>query len=343
MFHYNKCDIIIGARAKQLAADLRDGKVLKCAICGVILSSLLGHVKREHNVTKSEYTEKYGPLLAPASREKYSKSAVINGSWIARANENGEDLSEYWKKVSLGVSSAIMASPKERERRAKMLGDLNKTDQFRKKASDTAKITSARQDVQDARSLQLKNWRDNNPEDFYNQCTAKMHTYKSRPESALFDIIRKRYLDLDFKNNQFIQDAEYFTLTKSNRKQVDIISGDGKIAIEFDGHHHFESVWDPKVMLTARKKDVQLSQYCLDNKITLIRVAKDCYTYRDDGSFHQRYLDKINEIITNPTYGVHFIGSSYNDSEYSRLTKIANVVALYYKLTELHNLKELKQ
>lgn len=276
---------------------------------------------------KKKYIQEYGPVIAPASSNKYSKAGEKNGDWINRAKENGQDLTEYWKKVSASVSQSIMNSPAERERRSKLLGSLNRTDAFRNKSSETAKKTSRRKDIIQKRSEQLKRWRDNNPEHF-KICIKKMHTFKSKPELELFEIIRGLFPSLNFSNNKFIYSSEYFKITKFASKQVDIISGCESIAIEFDGKHHFKA-WDVRITEDARKKDIEYCNYALDEQKTLIRVSYDKYSYRTKPGFSRKIIQKIKELIENPTPGVHFVGNSWNGEEYTHIISKKDITKVY--------------
>ena len=103
------------------------------------------------------------------------ETAKINGDWISRAKERGEDLTEYFEKLSCKISEGIMKSDSAREARRQNLSRLNKTQEFRERSSETAKKTSSRKDIQDKRSKQLAKWRENNPEEFYEKCTSVMH------------------------------------------------------------------------------------------------------------------------------------------------------------------------
>jgi very-short-patch-repair endonuclease len=327
-FHKNKCELVLREKAEQTKKDLEAGLLIKCALCDEIGSSLALHVRKVHQIDKKEYIQKYGPVLSNASKNKYCEVNKDNSNWIARAKQNGEDLSEYWDKVSKGVSKAIMESPKERERRSKLLGDLNKTDSFRRRASETAKKTSARPDILHSRSSQLKRWRDNNKELHYKLCTANMHKFKSKPEKLLFNFVSQNYSNLEFKNNQFLNDEAFKTFNKPGNKQIDILSLDKSIIIEYDGFLHFKEIWNGSLEV-IKKKDLILSSYCLNNKITLIRVSCDNFSYKKNSGFSSISLEKIKEIIENPITGVHFIGKSWNGSEYTFVSKKEELENIY--------------
>lgn len=322
---------MIAEEKEIIAIGLESGTLVKCALCEEVGSSLALHVRKIHNIDKKEYIKIHGPVLASASREKYSKASEENGNWIVKAKERGDDLTEYWQKVSAGVKSAILNSPEERERRSKLLGSLNKTDAFRKKASETAKKTSARKDIQQNRAAQLKRWRDNNRQEHYSRCTANMHKYKSKPEKILCSIVSSQYPDKNFINNKFIKDDSFLCVNKTGNKQVDIISFSVSIAIEFDGILHFKEIW-PDSLRKINMKDRLFCNYCIDKNITLIRVSLDTYSYKSGQGFSQSTLDKLKSIIDNPTPGIHFVGKSWNGQDYTHVTSQQEVSNIYRTL-----------
>jgi hypothetical protein len=319
---------MIAEEKERIKIGLETGTLVKCALCEEVGASLAIHVRKVHNLDKKEYVKIHGPLLASASKEKYAKASEYNSNWIERAKERGEDLKEYWKKVSNGVRTAIMNSPEERQRRSKLLGSLNKTAAFRKKSSDTAKITSARKDIQERRSFNLKKWRDNNKQEFYTKCTANMHKYKSKPEKSLYTFISSSFPAMAFSNNVFIKDQRFTIFNKTGNKQVDIISDSKSIIIEFDGFLHFKEIWSGS-LAKIKSKDSLFSQYCIDNKLTLIRVSLDTYSYGAGKGFSQSTLDKVKQIIDNPTIGVHFVGKSWNGNEYTHASSEEEVLKIY--------------
>lgn len=78
----------------------------------------------------------------------------ISGNWITRANERGEDLTEYKQKMGKAVSESILANPEECERRSKLMGQINKTPLMIEKCRQAAIETSSRQDILIARTEQ---------------------------------------------------------------------------------------------------------------------------------------------------------------------------------------------
>jgi very-short-patch-repair endonuclease len=289
---------------------LLSGDLIKCGICDYTSAKLTLHVKKEHNISPEEYREKYGSLVCDNSIKRYSAVAKENGSWIKRANESGIDLSDFRAKVSESISKSIMANPKERERRAELLGNLNKTEAFRRKASETAKKTSARIDIQKSRAARLKRWRELNPDTFLKKCTLVMHSrWQSLPEKKLFEFFKS--IDEDFERNKQIKSKKYFLINKTNTKQIDILNKSKKIIVEFDGRQHFAPIFGEEVLEKIRQKDIELEKFCIDNDFILIRVSQSCFTYRSINDFSESIKDNICKIINNNIPGNYFIGAEY--------------------------------
>lgn len=261
---------------------------------------------------RSEYEEKYGLLKCSKSLEKIKIAAKNNGDWINRKKEVGEDLSEYKSKMGAAVSQSIMSNPDERLRRAGLMGQLNKRDSARKRSSDTAKITSARPEILENRAKQLKNWRDENPEEFYDICFLKMinapvnHT---KPEKILYDLLPK-----NFTYGQIIKSDKFKKINKSGRKQLDFGNEEKTIYIEFDGHHHFMVKFNEteETLKLIQEKDRIVNEIINERKLTLIRISYDQFSYKKKGYFKSECLERLNEILDNPIHGVHYIGTAYN-------------------------------
>lgn len=204
-----------------------------------------------------------------------------------------------------------MENEKERKRRSKLLGSLNKTDAFRKKSSDTAKITSSRPDILKARSLQLKRWRDSNPDAFYKKCTSAMHkVHQSLPEKRLFEFCKS--LNSNFESNKQIKSVKHFFINKTASKQVDILDKKTKILVEFDGVYHFEPIFGKEYLEKVKDKDLELNNYCLDNNYILIRVSQSCFIYKNINDFNETTKNIISDLIKKQKPGIYFIGSEYN-------------------------------
>jgi hypothetical protein len=230
------------------------------------------------------------------------------------------------------ISKTIMADKDERERRSKALGTLNKTDAFRKKASETAIKTSARKDVQDNRSAALQRWRDENPEAFqkimrngrnvlakwvkdhpeehYEKCVKPLlSNWKSRPEKSLLAFCKCIVSDC---KSHFLTD-DIFT-TKTKRRQIDIFSGSKSIIVEFDGPLHFESIFGDEDFESKKRKDAEINS--LQDRYCIIRVSYDCYFYNIE-NFKNDLLDLIKELLLNPKNGLYLFGSKYGE-DYKR-------------------------
>ena len=302
--HQKKCKIF-------LEDVIEDVDYVKCKVCGYIGKSITIHVKKKHFLSKIEYQEKYGETVCKNSRSAYSETAKINGAWIKRAKERGEDLSEHFANLGDKISAGIMKSETAREVRRQNLSKLNKTQEFRERSSKTAKKTSSRKDIQEERSKRLAKWREDNPEEFYNKCTSVMHnSWQSKPEIKLYKIINELFPGL-FKRNQQLKRKKFIT-TKSNKRQIDIMSLENKIVIEFDGIHHFKSVFkENKNFNNTVKRDQELNKVLVEEGWTVIRVSHDEYDYKDNGTFNQKTLDKIDDIIDKRVRGLWLFGKSY--------------------------------
>lgn len=299
--HQKKCNVFLEKSTEGI-------DYIECRVCGYIGKNITSHVKKHHSLSKAEYEEKYGSTICEKTRGIYA----VNGDWITRAKERGDDLSEYYEKLSDKISEGIMKSDAAREARRKNLSSLNKTKEFRDRSSKTAKKTSERKDIQKERSERLARWRLSNPEEFYEKCTSVMHkSWQSKPEIDLFKKVDSIFPNM-FKRNQILKRTGKFLTTKTNIRQIDIMSLEDKIIIEFDGIHHFKDVFKKKGNLQeVNKKDKELNEVLVEEGWTVIRVSYDEYDYKDNGTFNQETLDKVRKIITNKTRGLWLFGKSY--------------------------------
>lgn len=249
-------------------------------------------------------------MLCEKSKKKYEAIAQENGNWIERSKARGEDISEYLDKMGNAVRESILSNPKERKRRAGVMADVNRSDVMRKKSSDTAKITSARPEILEQRSANLKKWRDDNPDEFYDKCTAKMlnTTWHSKPEILLFDIVICRQ-DYKFKLNQVVKSNKF--ISRSKRKQIDIGDKLRRVYIEFDGELHFKQTKLDQLD-KVRTKDNLLNEHIIEHGWVLIRVGCDQFSYRKSSyGFKKECIERLLGILDNPTSGVHCIGDVY--------------------------------
>ena len=139
-----------------------------------------------------------------------------------------------------------------------------------------------------------------------------MHkSWQSKPEIDLFKEINSIFPNT-FKRNQILKRTGKFLTTKTNIRQIDIMSLEDKIIIEFDGIHHFKDVFKKKGNLQeVNKKDKELNEVLVEEGWTVIRVSYDEYDYKDNGTFNQETLDKVRKIISNKTRGLWLFGKSY--------------------------------
>lgn len=292
-----------------------------CNICGYHAKSLGTHVYKIHSIELNVYKKQH-QIICSKSAQNYSESSSEN-SWLSKAVAEGRDLTEYWSKVSAGVKKAINSNPDELKRRSELMTELNRKQQsnvgFQKIVSETAKKTSSRKDIQEARSQRLRKWRTDNPLAFYNKCVKKMiTTFQSKPEKILY----KYVASLDefcFKRNGFLK-SKYFT-SKSKRRQVDIYDKNKRIYIEFDGKIHFVPIFNEIVLQSNQIKDNEVDEHIKKHNWTLIRVSYDQFIYsskminkvkHDASYFKQECLDEIVRILNSNVPGIYKIGAVYN-------------------------------
>lgn len=190
--------------------------------------------------------------------------------------------------------------------------------EFQKIVSETAKKTSARPEIQAQRAEKLKNWRDNNPEDFFNKCIKKMiGSFQSKPEKKLFEFV-SILNGFNFKKNQFINSS--FISNKSHNKQMDMGDKIKRIYIEFDGILHFESRRGIELLKMTQQKDMEIECHITNHNWTLIRISYDQFKYstkminkikQDSSYFRQECLDKLVEILNDEKPGIYKIGKAY--------------------------------
>jgi very-short-patch-repair endonuclease len=302
---------------KTRAAKQANPNYVSCKVCNRSFKHLTNHLKRVHSLSAEEYLKIYpnGKLASKSFKEMALKRGRENGDWINRSKESGEDLTKYREKVGRSVSKSILNNPEERLRRSNLMKnmwkDSDKAKIFKKNQSETAKITSARPEIQKERSKRLKKWRDNNPEEFYEKCTRVMHkTWSSKPEKKLRAFAQS--LNSNFKGNQQVNSANHFFVNKTARKQIDILDKDNKIIIELDGPHHFKPIFGDKNLRINQQKDAELDKFCQDKDFLLIRVSHTEYNYRISvDNFNQSALDKIQEILKENKPGIYKIGEEY--------------------------------
>jgi predicted transcriptional regulator len=280
-----------------------------CSICGYYSKSLAVHILKKHGISSEDY-KKDNQIICSKSVEVYKIQNKYNSNWINRAKNQGENLSEYFKKMGDAVKKSILSNPEERSRRAKVMTNVNKSDVMRKKSSETAIKTSARKEIQEQRAEKLKNWRDNNPDIFKEKCTYKMlNSWNSKPETLLYEVIVKRN-DYNFRRHQKLKSKTFISITKE--KDIDIADKLKKVYIEYDGALHFKNT-NLNKLTEIKEKDRLLDEFITKENLTLIRVGYDQFSYRkSDYGFKKECIDKIFEILDNPKPGLYKIGEVYN-------------------------------
>lgn len=288
VIHHRKCE-------KYRDYAIANGSYLRCPYCSYASTTISHHLRKEHKEREDEWK-----LLKPDE----ITSAI------------------YREKMGKSVSAAIMNNEDERKRRGNLLGSLNKTKLFKDKASETARITSARKDIQENRSRQLKNWRDNNPEDFRQLCTNKMlssHKFwkKTKPEVFLASWLDDKYHDM-FEYGKMLRSKEFLDCGKSDRKQVDFRSKDRTIFIEIDGPFHFEKFngketsseqIETAIKRTKKRDEILEGIFEVKNKI-LIRIGYGSWN-NNSGKIDDEVLEKTAKIINEKFAGVFKLGDIY--------------------------------
>lgn len=306
---------------ERMESSQAEGKI-KCELCDFWGHNLTEHISNIHNISKEEYK---GETLSKRAFENYSNQNKYNGDWIARANERGENLSEYKRKMSQSVSQSVLSNPTERKRRAILLGELNKTDEFRKKASETAIKTSAKPEIIAQRSERLRKWRENNPEEFRTKCWEKMvrsqkKWKKTKPEKWFQKWVNQQYPNT-FEYGKMLRNNQFKRSGKSDRKQIDFRSKDRKIYIEIDGPFHFENMTREKKIESSifreaiektRLRDRILEEVIEKKQKCLIRIGYGCWV-DSTGRIKQTILDKVKEIIDNKQTGIFKLGEEYGE------------------------------
>lgn len=273
------------------------GEFIKCPYCEYSSSMINEHLKKIHFISKQQIKEK---------------------------NIQTHSL-KYTTRMGEATKKAILSSPKERERRVKLLGSLNKTKIFREKASITAIKTSSRKDVQEQRSGRLKKWRDENPDKFCDiwkkMIKSRKKWKKSKPEIFLVSWLDKKYPDI-FEWGKMIRSKEFLKTGKSDRKQVDFRSKDRSVFIEIDGPFHFENLSREKELDSiiineainrTIKRDEMLEKIVLDKSKTLIRIGYGCWEDRS-GKIKEEVLLKVSQIIEQKLVGIYKLGECYGEN-----------------------------
>lgn len=279
-----------------------------CNLCGISMISLVSHLKKNHPGLVYD-----GQVTASASFNKRSNAHKGRECWITKLRRtNSEECSQKIAVMAERVRKTVMENSDERQRRSKLLAKLwieNRTI-FVSTASETAKKTSSRPEILQARSERLANWRRDHPEEFFDKCTSQLCGYRtSVPEKALFALLVEKFPTFGFKGNQTIYRQDFST--PSHRRQIDVISKPMRVIVEFDGILHFENIPQWNQLDKVRAKDFEFNSV-LGKEFTVVRIAYDQFSYKT--GFSGPCLKQLQAVIHdhNRQPGVVFIGESYS-------------------------------
>jgi ribulose bisphosphate carboxylase small subunit len=203
------------------------------------------------------------------------------------------DREEFLLKMGESVRKSIISNPQERERRRKVanggLVNYNKSERGRRRSSEVAKITSSRPEIQAARAKRLHD------------------LGTSKPERELFDWVK--IIDKTFQHSVQIK-SDTFSCS-SKRRQIDMLSRDRKIGIEFDGPLHFRSLSWKSNIEERISRDREVEAFMMENDFCYIRISFD--QYRSD-RFQQESMNEIRKLVDDPVVGIHKIGKMYAEN-----------------------------
>jgi very-short-patch-repair endonuclease len=285
---------------------------IKCKICEEKHLVLYVHCK-SHGLTSEEYEKKYGQLMCSESLERISernRQTQEKSNFRNKLKQQGrvEELKIFNEKMAQNVSKTVLADPNLRKIRSGTLGRLNKTDQFRKKASETAIKTSSNPEIIQKRIDRLLKWKKENPEKV--QLYLSQTHFQSDPERILFEFCLDQFPHFFFKRNQQLNRRNIFKINKSGIKQIDILSLSQKIVIEFDGPHHFKNIQKWNQLDYVKAKDEELNS--LYDEFMIIRVSNDQFSYKKSTyGFKQECLNELQKLLEKPRPGLFLIGALY--------------------------------
>ena len=290
---------------------------VECKLCKFASVRISQHVKKIHGMNRVEYEKLYGTTSSSITHDRFVTNGKVNGNWIERKKAAGDDLADYRAKMGKAVTEAIMSNDSERDRRSKLMAALNKRDDARERSSIAAKKTSARPEILAARSRQLSDWRKREPDSFYNKCTSKMIGFRtSKPEKWMLTWAQQEFLEFDFKGNQRLKSVDYFHLTTSQKRQLDILSKKCKVIIEIDGILHFKNIPSWNQLEEVKAKDHELNIGAVQLGYTLIRISYDQWN-QHTGEVCKECLDKVRSVIVERRSGVHLFGENYAENQVS--------------------------
>jgi very-short-patch-repair endonuclease len=137
---------------------------------------------------------------------------------------------------------------------------------MRQKYSETAKKTSARPEIQKARAIPLKKWREKNPEKFQEIIIKAQSSPKKDSRMEVWLIAQVKHMG--FVRNTRID-------CSGSKKQIDLIHRDSKTIIEVDGVWHFLPIHGTEVLEKTQKRDRMLDAEIIKRSWRLIRLSME--------------------------------------------------------------------
>lgn len=138
-----------------------------------------------------------------------------------------------------------------------------------------------------------------------------MHTFKtSKPELWLREHVQAKYLEMGFKGNQRLMSLKHFQMTKSHKRQIDLLSRSHKVIVEVDGYLHFHNVSKWGQLARVQAKDAELNRAAPLMGYMLVRVSYDQWN-QATGELCDDAIDLLDMHMSFVTPGTCFIGSMY--------------------------------
>lgn len=288
---------------------------VECQFCEIVGVRIASHIKTDHpEISKDDYIKLHGPVMAYACRQKYVNAGKSNGDWINRVKEAGGDLTEYKKRMGRAVSNAILSNPEKCARRSELskttITQWAQSEEGRLSSSETAKETSSKPEILEARAQNLRAWRAREPEAFQ-EIIRKLTSFQSKPEKWTREFLQANFPEYDFRGNQMLISHEHFSEMKTNRRQIDILSRDKKIIVEVDGPFHFKEINGWVALDEAKRKDDALNMGAIAMGYAVIRIAMD--QWHASGELKEDCQLWLLDKVRNAAPGLYRRGKWYYD------------------------------
>lgn len=211
------------------------------------------------------------------------------------------------EKASAHFQACEQCQMIRQEIRVQTCKDLEHTPEMRKKYSETAKITSARLDIQQQRAVALKKWREDNPEAF-SAIRSKAHASPKLSKMEMW--LEPHLIPLGFVRNTQLRCGE-------ERKQIDFIHREKQIIIEVDGPWHFLPIQTEDYLKAVQARDQLLNQEIMNRSWRLIRLSMQCFK----GSSGKLISPELNQLIATINdgswTGIRCYGSLYEQRSWA--------------------------